>query len=124
MHFLIDSTADLLMWAAAETAIIIIGASIPFLRKLLWQVFRPPKSINGYAKSSAQHWDSRNDGATVRLGNITNAYKVQAHISDDGSEKSILSVENGTANGIMVSRQFTARVDSDDSKASSPRPGR
>jgi len=113
------------MWAAAETAIIIVGASIPFLRKLVWRAFRTPKSGNGYVNSTNGHWSSRKEGTAVRLGNITvksNGYEAQARKADDGSEKSILGDGNSPASGILVSQHFTVQVDSDDSHSKAPSP--
>ncbi len=113
------STPDLLMWAAAETAIIIIGASIPFLRKLVWRFFRQPKSQNSYSNTKNEQWTSKNVGTAARLGNMTaksNAYAIQSRSlsTDDGSQKSILG-GNEAGNRIMVSQQFSVHVDSDDS---------
>lgn len=116
------------MWAAAETTTIIIGASIPFLRKLLWQIFRKPKSatatVTDYRKSTADHSAStRNHSASARSGNPAgkpNAFEVQTRKNDDWSDKSIFHDSDGNANGVMVSKQFTVSVHSDDSKASTP----
>ena len=41
------------MWAAAETAVIIIGASIPFLRKLVRELVHKSPSTVGYRNSRA-----------------------------------------------------------------------
>jgi len=105
------------MWAAAETAIIIIGASIPYLRKLLWRFFRHPKPGNSLTKSGSQHPTIRGPATRLGSGNVqASAYATHVPIKgDDASEKSSL----GDSDGIMVSQQFTVRVDSDD--AAGPR---
>jgi hypothetical protein len=128
MRFPLVSTADLLMWAAAETASIIIGASIPYLRKLLWRFFKKPRATNPHTKLSSGNQISRMDNTTVRLSNApaqTNAYRVRVPIKgDDGSEKSIVGDSDSTNSGIMVSQQITIRVDAKDSTTSLARPGR
>jgi len=111
------------MWAAAETAIIIIGASIPYLRKLLWRFFRKPKSSINATKTGTVHGTSK--GPTmVRYGNVTvttNAYDPKN--SDDASDRSVLG-DGDSSSGVMVSQQFTVHVDSGGPKASVSRSGR
>lgn len=106
------------MWAAAETVTIIMGASIPFLRKLLWQIFKHPKNGTDIGRSGRDpRRNTAMSGTIGRLGGPAggraNHYEVNASkSSDDASDKSIFGEKHGNNTGIMVSQQFAVHVDS------------
>ncbi|KAF2453484.1 hypothetical protein BDY21DRAFT_126629 [Lineolata rhizophorae] len=101
-------SANLLIWAAAETAITIIAASIPFLR-LLIKAATSSLTNSPYGRSGSynlQRLSVRRDGttssrtATVQCGIAEPVSKKQDDRSDR-SDKSILGVLNPTKTDIV-----------------------
>ncbi len=97
------------MWAAAETTVIIIGASIPFLRKLLREAFfKKTPASEGYVNShDLDQWASHKTDVSSSTVAKPRDLEGGSHDSDDTSDKSILGEAKAHQAGILVTQQFT-----------------
>ncbi|KAH8901087.1 hypothetical protein GQ53DRAFT_835043 [Thozetella sp. PMI_491] len=102
------STPDLLMWAAAETMVIIIGASLPFLRKLIREIFFKKGSSSAvYATShNLDGWNPQKTAITGGTSSKPEDLEATSGDSDDTSDKSILGDVKAGQNGILVTQHF------------------
>jgi hypothetical protein len=103
------------MWAASETAVIIAGASIPFLRKLLLDrlnissTYKTSQITGTYARqrttgSSGTHTSCRHSTIDVEAP-VADAPECPKW--EDSSEKIISRDRNGSASGIFITQQFS-----------------
>ncbi|KAH8650882.1 hypothetical protein BGZ60DRAFT_436753 [Tricladium varicosporioides] len=85
------SSTNLLIWAASETAVTIIAASIPFLRLVVKEVSHKSKNptSSGFRLESMGTNKSRHRGAATRTNRCV-VVAMAAGRCDGGSEKSIL----------------------------------
>ena len=107
------STPDLLMWAAAETTVIIIGASIPFLRKLLRDVFfRKPKPVAKAHSQDMNSWNAQKTSISAARAGRGKPLDTEISRSDDMSDRSILgddAKESHSPTGIVVTQKFSIK---------------
>jgi hypothetical protein len=108
------------MWAATETAVIIIGVSIPYLRRLLRYVtpWKKPKS-KGYTSHTTRDVDEWRNTMTARKPDLYDM-ELEDRKGDDMSDKIILSEEKATHGGIMVTRHITSELGRADTRRESP----
>ncbi|KAL1890726.1 hypothetical protein Sste5346_008051 [Sporothrix stenoceras] len=97
------TTANLLIWSGAETAVTIIAASLPFLRLLLKEATSKNKTVNGRPDTYYLEEMTRTDGA--RGASMTRASRPP---QDDESEKSILGE---TKRGQLRIERGQAKID-------------
>ena len=98
----LDSSTDLLIWAAAETAVIIIAASIPFLRLGL-------KELQGVSKKKSRSYNMDFTSNNFHTFGGTSATRTRIHTAaegkavrpDDRSDKSILGTRAASSTDIV-----------------------
>ncbi|KAH7009008.1 hypothetical protein EDB80DRAFT_683986 [Ilyonectria destructans] len=110
------SSANLLIWAASETAVTIIAASIPFLRLALKEVSHKTKSGTGQIYSLAQFSSQKSQkcGTKSRTTERVDIEATRTGNQDDGSDRSILGDLRCTDNAIVQTTEISVEYQNGD----------
>lgn len=108
-----------MIWGGTETAVTIIAASIPSLRKL-FQSLRSSGKSNSYKYSGSYPLHSSKGHTMLSKGGNTSSAVREEHKLDDRSDKSILGGSSWTGSNIKQTNEITVSYE-DKSLRDNPR---